>query len=267
MGNWLRECGSGFRSVRVKLDTPRSGHVSGIASACGDDLAAMDEAGYADLLSPSTERRRVHKKSAGVDSQEGLDLTRKEKNSTRFRIPTTHHSTYYESRFNLYHIFPRPLYSQVQLSKFILCDFPVQISLVSYFLNWYDRAGMRCQLCLFDEAQCQPDNIFHLLNVLIIFFILTSAVVTSLLLLKFQREKGRRYSDDEVCMIKSLQLAAVCVAILPFSTGFLMINREQILIPAIWYMMLGLPCFVGWVSVVFLFCYPFLCMLEDDPYY
>ncbi|CAD7953091.1 unnamed protein product [Amoebophrya sp. A25] len=155
----------------------------------------------------------------------------------------------------------------VQLAKFVFCDFPVQVSLVGYFLSWYDRAGMRCQLCLFDMETCQADYIFHGVNVFVVVFILLSAVLTSLLLVKYHRDKEKVYTDDEICLIKALQMAAVCVAILPFTTGLLMVNRDQLFFPIIWYMVAGIPCIIGWMAVSFLVCYPFLCMMEDDHTY
>eukprot|EP00392_Amoebophrya_sp_AT5.2_P008979 g9007.t1 len=156
--------------------------------------------------------------------------------------------------------------AQLQLAKFVCCDFPVQISLVGYFLNWYDKSGMRCQMCLFDIDHCEVDYLFHGLNVFVVFFILGSAALTSLLLVKYHREHEKVYTDDEICMIKSLQLGAICVAVLPFSTGFLMISRDQLLFPVLSYIVVGIPCVIGWVCVAFLVCYPFLCMMEEDRY-
>ncbi|CAD7923843.1 unnamed protein product, partial [Amoebophrya sp. A120] len=137
----------------------------------------------------------------------------------------------------------------VQLAKFAICDFPVQISLVGYFLNWYDRSGMRCQMCLFDVDHCQADYLFHGVNIFVVLFILASAALTSLLLVKYHRDAEKVYTDDEICMIKSLQLGAICVAILPFTTGFLMVSRDQLLFPMLWYAIVGVPCVIGWVCV------------------
>lgn len=56
------------------------------------------------------------------------------------------------------------------------------------------------------------------------------------------------------------------MATLPFSTGVLFLNKEQLMFPAVWYVCAGIPCIIGWMSASFLVCYPFLCMLDDDPY-
>lgn len=113
-------------------------------------------------------------------------------------------------------------------------------------------------MCLFDIEHCQADNLWHLVNIAVILFILASAVLTTMLLLKFYRDRTKVYSDDETCMITVLQVAALCVATLPFTTGLLCVGREQLgWFPIIWYLVAGVPCAVGWFTVVWLFCYPF----------
>jgi len=153
-----------------------------------------------------------------------------------------------------------------QLVKFAFCDFPTQISLVYYLVGWYDRNGMRCQMCLFDLDHCQTSYAFHGVNLFSVLFILSSAILTSLLLLKFHRDKRRVYSEDEICIIRTLQFAAVSVATLPFSTGLLLISRDQLALPGVVHMLAAVPCMFGWLSISFLLCYPLLCMLDDEEF-
>ena len=79
--------------------------------------------------------------------------------------------------------------AHLQLAKFILVDFPVQIALVNYLLSWYDRSGVRCQMCLFDLEHCHADNLWHLGNIAVILFILGSAGLTMMLLMKYHKDR------------------------------------------------------------------------------
>ena len=42
----------------------------------------------------------------------------------------------------------------IMLSKFLLQDLPMQFVIATFLYGWYGKAGLRCQLCLFDADHC-----------------------------------------------------------------------------------------------------------------
>jgi len=154
----------------------------------------------------------------------------------------------------------------VQCAKFLCVDFPVQLALVHFLLSWYDKSGMRCQLCLLDpDNACSSDSMWHFLNVFMMGFILTSAIITSMLLVKFHQESlvGPK-SEEQRAFTRCLQIESVCMATLPFTTGLVYANKDQIggFLGTLVNLAVGIPCVCGWAGVAGLCLVP-LVVLDD----
>lgn len=135
-------------------------------------------------------------------------------------------------------------------------------------MNRYDKTGMRCQMCLFDESTCTPDSLWHAVNIFLILFILGSAGLTSMLLVKFWRDRSgaKQYvvTEEDDFVARMVQIGALCVATLPFSTGVFFIGREQLGgVSYLVYVLCGMPCALGWFCALLLLFWPLIAFEES----
>merc|ERR1719271_1155475 len=93
---------------------------------------------------------------------------------------------------------------------------PQQLCIVLYLIGWYDREGLKCQRCLFDQQACAAESPFHAGNTLPLVFTLTSCLLNQLL---WRPMKTKTYSDDDICCQRLLRFGMACVQILPFTGG------------------------------------------------
>jgi len=151
----------------------------------------------------------------------------------------------------------------VVMAKFVLQDIPQQICVVLYLFGWYEAAGLRCQLCLFDPHHCGSENAFHFTNFVAIGCILLSACANQLLIRPVRK---RSYTEDDVCMQYWIRIGGVSVATLPFTTGCCFASRSVLPEPTFFHLLFALPCAVGWMSISGFGCIGTLLCCEDSDF-
>ncbi|CAE8720062.1 unnamed protein product [Polarella glacialis] len=73
-------------------------------------------------------------------------------------------------------------FHSVVFAKFLLQDAPQQICVVLYLFGWYEAAGLRCQLCLFEPQHCGYEDPFHFGNTVALSCLLLSSLANQLLI-------------------------------------------------------------------------------------
>ncbi|CAE8605147.1 unnamed protein product, partial [Polarella glacialis] len=114
-------------------------------------------------------------------------------------------------------------FHSVVFAKFLLQDAPQQICVVLYLFGWYEAAGLRCQLCLFEPQHCGYEDPFHFGNTVALSCLLLSSLANQLLIRPTVR---RKYTEDDICMHYWIRIGGTCVATLPFTTGLCLASRS-----------------------------------------
>jgi len=157
--------------------------------------------------------------------------------------------------------FGKGRFHAVVLAKFVLQDVPQQICVVLYCFGWYEAAGLRCQLCLFDPSHCGTENAFHFTNLVAISCILLSSCANQLLIRPVMK---RSYTEDDVCMHYWIRIGGTSVATLPFTTGLCLASRSVLPEPTFFHVLFALPCAVGWISISGFLCLGTILCCEDE---
>eukprot|EP00930_Biecheleria_cincta_P091278 TRINITY_DN80806_c0_g1_i1.p1 TRINITY_DN80806_c0_g1~~TRINITY_DN80806_c0_g1_i1.p1 ORF type:complete len:442 (+),score=58.19 TRINITY_DN80806_c0_g1_i1:87-1412(+) len=151
----------------------------------------------------------------------------------------------------------------VVLAKFVLQDVPQQVCIVLYFFGWYDAAGLRCQLCLFDQQHCSDESAFHFTSFVAVACCLLSALSNQLLIRPARKKK---YTEDDICMIYWIRIGGACVATLPFTTGLCMTSDFMVSSPTFVHLFFAFPCACGWISLFGFCCIGIICCCDDDDW-
>eukprot|EP00397_Hematodinium_sp_SG-2012_P043536 GEMP01048415.1.p1 GENE.GEMP01048415.1~~GEMP01048415.1.p1 ORF type:complete len:315 (+),score=44.43 GEMP01048415.1:479-1423(+) len=156
------------------------------------------------------------------------------------------------------------LLSIASIIKFTFADVPIQVGLVTYLLAWYDRAGLRCQLCLFSPDHCDigESHYLHFANMMACLFILGSCAATPVVFF-YIKKRSSVYTEDELFMIWVTQAGIMCMATLPFSTGLLFASSQMLTMPTMAHFAAAIPCAIGWVTLFFMLCYPIISLCEE----
>ena len=148
--------------------------------------------------------------------------------------------------------------------KCVIQDMPLQAIVLYYICSWYEGGGgERCQLCLLDVNHCQSMSPFHTSNFLLLALVIISSVSNQWL---FSADSSQIKSEDDSSFIIFFRFVLICVTILPFSTAMVAFNGSLINVPALFHFMFLVPCFVGWVALFSLICFPLTTLIEDEEY-
>jgi hypothetical protein len=148
----------------------------------------------------------------------------------------------------------------VVAAKWALQDLPLQVVTLLYIYRWFDAAGERCQLCLFDEQHCEALSPFHFSNALLVATVLASSVVNQLLV----RAKFDRNDEDQWFAVYGARMAVGTVSVLPFTTAMVVFNNSLLANASLWHSLFIVPCIAGWVSLVCLVCFPLAIVIDDQ---
>jgi len=149
----------------------------------------------------------------------------------------------------------------VVLAKFFVQDVPMQICIVLYLIGWYETSGLRCQLCLFQPRHCSDEQAFNVVNVVALSCALLSSISHQLLIRPVHQKV---YTEDDICMHRTVRVGGVCIALLPFTTGMCFASRTVLALPAVAHFLLAIPCGLGWFGLVIALCFPVLNCCDVD---
>eukprot|EP00747_Dinoflagellata_sp_TGD_P072744 gnl/TRDRNA2_/TRDRNA2_157611_c0_seq2.p1 gnl/TRDRNA2_/TRDRNA2_157611_c0~~gnl/TRDRNA2_/TRDRNA2_157611_c0_seq2.p1 ORF type:complete len:500 (-),score=82.97 gnl/TRDRNA2_/TRDRNA2_157611_c0_seq2:66-1565(-) len=141
----------------------------------------------------------------------------------------------------------------VVAAKFVLQDMPQQICIVLYLLGWFEAAGLRCQLCLFEPRYCVEEHPFCAANSIALGCTLLSAVANQLLIRPVLKKS---YDECDICMQGTLRIMLVSLATLPFTTGIWLASGSLLTLPAFFHFLVAVPCGIGWMIVMGVVSFP-----------
>jgi len=145
--------------------------------------------------------------------------------------------------------------------KFLLQDTPQQVCIVLYLFGWYEAAGLRCQLCLFDPRHCSAEEAFHIVNLVALACTLLSSAANQLLIRPIVK---KAYTEDDICVQYCVRIGGLCVSTLPFTTGMCWASRSLVPVPRLFHVLFALPCGVGWLALASLACLPVLECCDEE---
>jgi len=148
----------------------------------------------------------------------------------------------------------------IVLGKFIVQDIPQQVCIVLYVLGWYEAAGLRCQMCLFDPQHCTPEHPFHFSNAVAFLCVLLSSMSNQLLVRPVLKKE---YSEDDICAQYAVRIGSLCVATLPFSTGICWASSSVLSMSLLLHVLIALPCAVGWLTFLSCICVPIVSFCDE----
>lgn len=153
----------------------------------------------------------------------------------------------------LYFVEGGKLLSRLIAIKFLAQDIPQQFCIAAYLYGWYATNGLRCQMCLFHPQHCDDEHPLHFSNLMLCVFTLLSACANQLLLQVRQKAKTQRFDEDDEFFQCMIRFSLLSLSTLPFSTAMLFLSGPllQLRSGAV-YFICGLPCMVGWGTLLFL---------------
>ena len=149
-------------------------------------------------------------------------------------------------------------------AKGALQDMPLQAIMLWYICAWFEAGGgERCQLCLLDPQHCEHLHPFHPTNLLLLTLILGSSLSNQFL---FSTDPSQLKSEDDSSFVTFVRFVIACLSILPFSTAMVAFNGSLVQLPGLVHSIFLMPCFVGWVALFSLICFPITALLDTDEY-
>jgi len=149
------------------------------------------------------------------------------------------------------------LFIRILFFKFLLQDFPQQITMIIYIYNWYAQDGLRCQMCIFHPVHCYDQYPLHFSNAIACMCVLVSSASSQM----FLQIKYENQDDDDAICYACGRMVILAVSILPFSTAvFLLSSTILHLGSGLVYVIFVLLTIYGWSAIC---CVPLFTMCED----
>lgn len=138
---------------------------------------------------------------------------------------------------------------------------PQQLCIILYLVGWYEAAGLRCQMCLFNPVHCGDQQAFHLVNLVALACTLLSSVSNQYLVRPVFK---KTYTEDDICVQYTVRIAGFCVATLPFTTGVCWMSGSILPLHTLFHVLLAIPCGIGWFSLAGLICLPLMICCDEE---
>ena len=98
---------------------------------------------------------------------------------------------------------------------------------------------------------------------MLVALVLASALSNQFL---FTADPSSLRTEDDHGFVIGTRIMLVSVMILPFSTAMIAFSGSLIQIPGFFHTVFLVPCFIGWVGLFSMMCFPITTLVDDDDY-